>query len=65
MVAQDGYGPGPNPAGHLLDRIAIAFTIASGIFVGARIAIRAKRQVLGFDDLWILIALVRQLRFVW
>ncbi|KAK3670654.1 hypothetical protein LTR78_009489 [Recurvomyces mirabilis] len=58
MVAQAGYGAGPNPAGHLLDRLAIAFVIASGIFVGARIAIRAKRQLLGFDDLWILIALI-------
>jgi hypothetical protein len=54
-----------NPRGSQLNHICIAFTAVAAFFVISRIIIRAKRKVLGFDDLWIVIALVRSLPWTW
>ena len=47
-----------NPRGAELIRYGVAFTATAGVFVAFRIGIRAKRKLLGWDDFWIVVALV-------
>lgn len=47
-----------NPRGAELCNVTIAFTVLSIVVVGLRVAIRAQRKIVGYDDAWICLALV-------
>lgn len=58
-VSPRGVSIPPNPRGAELVRECVGFTITALILVALRFGIRIKRKALGYDDLAVLIALVR------
>lgn len=59
-MVNDGKGTPSNPDhGWTLWIVSVVMVVISGIFVIARVAIRLSRQMLGIDDYFIIIGLVR------
>ena len=48
-----------NPRGQELLKCSLGVTITAGVFVVLRLVLRARKKLLGWDDFWIVWAMVR------